>query len=48
MTVLVTGGIGHLGNHMVFQLVDAGERVIVLDKLSTGFDWALAPGVPLM
>ena len=37
MTVLVTGGAGYIGSHMVLELVDAGERVIVLDNLSTGF-----------
>ena len=45
MTVLVTGGAGYIGSHMVHALVDAGERVVVLDNLSTGFDWALPQGV---
>ena len=44
MTVLVTGGAGYLGSHMVHALLDAGERVVVLDKLTTGFDWAVPPG----
>jgi UDP-glucose 4-epimerase len=44
MTVLVTGGAGYIGSHMVHELVDAGERVVVLDNLTTGFDWAVAPG----
>src|SRR5947199_3918519 len=48
MTVLVTGGAGYIGSHMVHALVAAGERVIVLDNLSTGFDWAIAEGVPLI
>ena len=48
MTVLVTGGAGYIGSHMVHELVDAGERVVVLDNLSTGFDWAIAKGVPLV
>jgi len=48
MTVLVTGGAGYIGSHMVHELVDAGERVVVLDNLTTGFDWAVAPGVPLV
>jgi len=31
MTVLVTGGSGYIGSHMVLRLCDAGERVVVLD-----------------
>jgi UDP-glucose 4-epimerase len=41
MTVLVTGGAGYIGSHTVHELVDAGERVVVLDNLSTGFLSAL-------
>jgi UDP-glucose 4-epimerase len=37
MTVLVTGGAGYIGSHMVHALVDAGESVVVIDNLSTGF-----------
>jgi UDP-glucose 4-epimerase len=48
MTILVTGGAGYIGSHMVHALVDAGEPVVVLDNLSTGFDWAVAEGVPLI
>jgi UDP-glucose 4-epimerase len=48
MTVLVTGGAGYIGSHMVHALVDAGERAVVLDNLSTGFDWAVAEGVPIV
>ena len=36
MTVLVTGGAGYIGSHMVLDLVEAGENVVVLDNLSTG------------
>lgn len=36
MTVLVTGGAGYIGSHMVYGLADRGERVVVLDNLSTG------------
>lgn len=35
--ILVTGGAGYIGSHVVLQLVEQGERVIVLDNLSTGF-----------
>ena len=48
MTVLVTGGAGYIGSHMVLDLVAAGEPVVVLDNLSTGFSWAVARGVPLV
>jgi UDP-glucose 4-epimerase len=41
MTVLVTGGAGYIGSHMVLELVEAGEDVVVLDNLSTGFRWAI-------
>lgn len=43
MTVLVTGGAGYIGAHMTLALLDAGERVAVLDNLVTGFDWAVDP-----
>ena len=48
MAILVTGGAGYIGSHMVHELVDAGDRVVVLDNLSTGFGWAVAKGVPLV
>jgi UDP-glucose 4-epimerase len=48
MTTLVTGGAGYIGSHMVHALIDAGERVAVLDNLSTGFDWAVPASVPLI
>lgn len=43
MSILVTGGAGYIGSHMVWALVDAGEEVVVVDRLSTGFKWAVAP-----
>lgn len=43
MTILVTGGAGYIGSHMVWALLDAGEKVVVVDRLSTGFRWAVAP-----
>ena len=48
MTILVTGGAGYIGSHMVHALRDAGERVVVLDNLSTGFSWAVAKDVPVV
>jgi UDP-glucose 4-epimerase len=47
MTILVTGGAGYIGSHMVHALADQGEPVVVLDNLSTGFGWAIPEGVPL-
>src|ERR1700752_3703464 len=47
MTVLVTGGAGYIGSHMVLALVEAGESVVVIDNLSTGFSAFLPEGVPL-
>ena len=41
MAVLVTGGAGYIGSHMAWALLDAGEEVVVLDRLSTGFRWAV-------
>lgn len=48
MTVLVTGGAGYIGSHMVLALLDAGERVVVLDNLSTGFRAAVPPAATLV
>lgn len=48
MSVLVTGGAGYIGSHMAYALVDAGEQVVVLDDLSTGFPWAVAPSALLI
>ncbi|OYW56493.1 MAG: UDP-glucose 4-epimerase GalE [Hyphomicrobium sp. 32-62-53] len=48
MAVLVTGGAGFIGSHMVLALLDAGERVVVLDNLSTGFRWAVPPAATLV
>jgi UDP-glucose 4-epimerase len=47
MSVLVTGGAGYIGSHMVQALVEAGEGVVVIDNLSTGFSQFLPQGVPL-
>jgi len=48
MTVLVTGGAGYIGSHMVWKLLDAGEDVVVVDRLSTGFEWAVPPEAELV
>jgi UDP-glucose 4-epimerase len=47
MTVLVTGGAGYIGSHTVHALADAGENVVVVDDLSTGFSSLLPRTVPL-
>ena len=47
MSVLVTGGAGYIGSHMVWELLDHGESVVVLDRLSSGFDWAVPAEAPL-
>lgn len=47
MTVLVTGGAGYIGSHMVLALAEAGESVVVIDNLSTGFSTSIPDGVPL-
>ncbi len=48
MTVLVTGGAGYIGSHMVLELVDAQENVVVLDDLSTGNPSVIPHNVPLI
>ncbi len=48
MTILVTGGAGYIGSHMVHELVDAGEQVVVLDNLSTGFRFLIPASVPFV
>lgn len=48
MTVLVTGGAGYIGSHFVWQLVQNGEQVVVLDNLSSGFGRAVAPAAKLI
>ena len=48
MTILVTGGAGYIGSHMVLELLDSGESVVVLDNLSTGFRWAVPANATLV
>jgi len=46
-SILVTGGAGYIGSHVVRQLVERGERVVVLDNLSSGYRSAVL-GAPLV
>ncbi|MFE5488233.1 UDP-glucose 4-epimerase GalE [Streptomyces sp. NPDC056527] len=48
MTFLITGGAGYIGSHVVRAMTQAGERVVVLDDLSTGYAERLPEGVPLV
>jgi UDP-glucose 4-epimerase len=44
LPVLVTGGAGYIGSHAVLALLDGGWPVVVIDNLSTGFEWAVPSG----
>jgi len=44
MTILVTGGAGYIGSHTVRQLGEAGEKIVVLDNLSSGFEASILSG----
>ena len=48
MTVLVTGGAGYIGSHVVHGLIEQGEYVIVLDNLSSGFRESVAEQATLI
>jgi len=47
MPILVTGGAGYIGSHMVLALSDRDEKVVVIDNLSTSAHWVLPPNVVL-
>ena len=48
MTILVSGGAGYIGSHMVLDLLETGEEIVVFDDLSTGFPWLVPQGVTLV
>lgn len=48
MTWLITGGAGYIGAHVARAMTDAGERVVVLDDLSSGVVERLPEGMPLV
>ena len=47
MKVLVTGGAGYIGSHMVLALLDVGYQPVILDDFSTGHEQLLPIGVPV-
>lgn len=48
MSVLVTGGAGYIGAHMLLALEDAGEPAVALDNLSTGARWLAPKAAPFV
>ena len=44
MKILVTGGAGYIGSHVVKMLGEMGYDIVVYDNLSTGHDWAVLHG----
>ncbi len=47
MAVLVTGGAGYIGGHMVLELIDTGRKPVVLDNLTAGFCRSVPEDIPL-
>ena len=43
MKILVLGGAGYIGSHTVYELIDKGEEVVIIDNLETGHIEAVHP-----
>lgn len=43
MTILVLGGAGYIGSHTVYELIERGENVVIVDNLETGYKEAVHP-----
>lgn len=43
MTILVLGGAGYIGSHTVYELIERGEDVVIIDNLETGYEQAVHP-----
>ncbi|MBE5961579.1 MAG: UDP-glucose 4-epimerase GalE [Lachnospiraceae bacterium] len=43
MAILVLGGAGYIGSHTVYELIDQGEDVVIVDNLETGHIEAVHP-----
>ena len=43
MKILVLGGAGYIGSHTVYELIDAGNQVVIIDNLETGYKKAVHP-----
>jgi UDP-glucose 4-epimerase len=48
MAVLVTGGAGYIGSHVILELLATGTPVVVIDSLYSGYRELIPPGVPLL
>ena len=43
MKILVTGGAGYIGSHVVYELIDQGHDVTILDDMSLGLEENIDP-----
>ncbi len=43
MRILVLGGAGYIGSHTVYELIDRGDEVVIIDNLETGYKAAIHP-----